>query len=261
MLSASTLKLIAILLLVLSVFIFFGAKILLYAEYYLVGLIVFIVASILLVFGKLIFNESRKLRLREEYKPVSRNEVPDVLYLRAFSDDKKTAEFGVGYFDMSTSEEALVTVLKKIGHVFTIGNPNDVLPEIGAKRVYVSDKQWKHRVTRYMKEAKLVVMRLGVSNGIRWEIEQAFKTVKPTHLVFLVPTSESYDEFCKNYSSFISSPLEEVNIEHHIEGGRFGALIYFKPEWIHQIVLIKGSSEFNMYKYAFRSVFKQLDKD
>ena len=119
---------------------------------------------------------------------------PPVLYLRSFQDD------GVSMFaeastparrllkalSLPTSEEYTATILARIGPLIAIGKPDEPLPELGAARLYVAHDQWQRKVTELMQRAALVVVRVGASPGVLWEIEQALSMLPRQRLVLTV---------------------------------------------------------------------------
>ena len=67
----------------------------------------------------------------------------------------------------------MAEILAHVGPVVAIGKPGEPLPELGAARLYVADDQWQAKVIELMGKAALVVIRLGASPGLLWEIEQS----------------------------------------------------------------------------------------
>jgi TM2 domain-containing membrane protein YozV len=117
---------------------------------------------------------------------------PPVLYLRSFYDD------GVAVIDEGgskimrgitravaprTPEQELAEILGHVGPVVAIGKPGEPLPELGAARLYVSHNQWQQKVSDLMQMATLVVIRIGSSAGVLWEIEQALSRIPRQRLV------------------------------------------------------------------------------
>jgi hypothetical protein len=116
-----------------------------------------------------------------------------VLYLRSFAEDSVTAESrprGLNKFlsALKTEEEQLAAAVAPVGPLVAIGRPGETLPELGALRLYVSDDQWQDVVIRWLKSARLVILRVaGNTEGLRWEISQAARLVPPERLVLLLP--------------------------------------------------------------------------
>ena len=108
-----------------------------------------------------------------------------VVYLRSFSDDGKQINLrGVVH---NGEEESLAGVLHAIGPVIAIGKPGEFLPETGAHRLYVSDEHWMRVAGTMIQEARLILFRAGLSEGILWELERLRKVPDPTRLLLFVP--------------------------------------------------------------------------
>jgi len=86
-----------------------------------------------------------------------------VVYLRSFSDDRPAARLNGG----RTEEEHLAAVLEPVGPFVAVGRPGEPLPELGARRMYLKDAEWKDVVERLIRSAKLVVIRTGNGPGLR----------------------------------------------------------------------------------------------
>ena len=115
------------------------------------------------------------------------------LYLRPFSSDSR-----------SRDEKRLCGILGKFWRVFAIGNPNSVLPNIWAARVYASDEQWKSLVGNLMARAHLIAYRIGDTDGARWELQHLISSYLEKTL-FVAFSKKDYDllvESCADICSF-----------------------------------------------------------
>jgi hypothetical protein len=101
------------------------------------------------------------------------------LYLRSFDDDTTAARLK----GELTEEEHLVRVLSFFGPVIAIGKPGEVLPLAGAQRIYVSDDGWQQQVTALIGRARLVVIRTGLSPGLRWELDAVIEKAPPERIL------------------------------------------------------------------------------
>ncbi|MBR0237643.1 MAG: hypothetical protein IJQ39_06115 [Thermoguttaceae bacterium] len=117
-----------------------------------------------------------------------------ILYLRSFNDDFETNKPLVGA-DFNTEEEILVKSLKNLGMVVAIGRPSEPAPPLGAKRIYVSNDQWQDKVQELSADARLVVLRLGETEGLKWEWEFCLDTIEDiSKLLLIVPASISSNQ-------------------------------------------------------------------
>jgi hypothetical protein len=117
---------------------------------------------------------------------------PPLLYLRSFANDSSAVvdDHGsnaydriVGWVGPPSPEEEMARILQRAGPVVAIGRPGEELPQLGAARLYVADDAWQSAVLALMRQAQMVVIRVGASPGLRWEIEQALRRVPRRRIV------------------------------------------------------------------------------
>ncbi|MFF7505287.1 hypothetical protein ACFZBM_38635 [Streptomyces lavendulae] len=162
-----------------------------------------------------------------------------VLYLRSFEDDSVTkslhllGSYAIG-FQQFTEEQELTLALSPAGPVIAVGQPGEQLPLAGAHRLYM-DEDWQNRVIELMTRARLVVLRLGTTEGVWWEFEQALARVGPERLLLLVPSDpeDAYEHFRQRAHPRISLPAlpdpPALGLWHSPMSVR-GAL-FFGPDW------------------------------
>jgi hypothetical protein len=177
---------------------------------------------------------------------------PPVLYLRPFSSDRKTSRiFGrlfwrlllswhpsasFGYLnEMETEEESLSHVVNEIGPMIAIGRPNEILPRVGAARVYVSREEWQVEVTRLISQAHLVLLHLGETPGFWWEFQQCAACTDRQKLVLLVPFNRwQYNRFREKAEQLLHCILpyyDGIGLR-GVYGSRVKAVIYFDSRGI-----------------------------
>lgn len=119
------------------------------------------------------------------------NKDPYILYLRSFNDDVETDKPQlVDRIAFYTEEEILVVSLKKLGKAVAIGRPGEKAPPLGAKRIYVSDDQWQDKVRELSTDARLVIFRLGETEGLKWEWNYCLDAIEDiSKLLLVVPAS------------------------------------------------------------------------
>ncbi len=120
-----------------------------------------------------------------------------VIYMRSFKDDDaggSTAVFPplrwqMGFLPKTarTEEEVLAGMLNDFGPVVTIGKPEEKLRPLGAARMYVSNQEWQEKASALIRSARMVVLRLGQTEGFWWELEHTIRQVNPHQLIVLVP--------------------------------------------------------------------------
>ncbi|MGE3468751.1 MAG: hypothetical protein AB7O28_00295 [Vicinamibacterales bacterium] len=120
-----------------------------------------------------------------------------VVYLRSFQDDGQMVVRGVTPLPAWMSaivaaasamsiEQELAAILRRVGPVVAIGRPGEPVPDLGAARFYVPHDRWQAAILDLLDRAALVVVRLGTSEGVRWEIDQVLARVPRGQVLFLV---------------------------------------------------------------------------
>jgi TM2 domain-containing membrane protein YozV len=149
------------------------------------------VITVLVVLAWRLWRRSRQYGALGADEAMARDPRPPVLYLRSFADDGEAligaqswwVRLGAIIVTPVTPEQEMADLLDAVGPVVAIGKPGEPLPELGAARLYVSDDQWQAKVQELMKKARLVVVRLGSSPGLLWEIEQTLAHLPRQRLV------------------------------------------------------------------------------
>jgi hypothetical protein len=152
---------------------------------------------------------------RPEIEPIGESDIPRapfVLYLRAFSDDEARenvetplAPFSFVFFSQlvssgRTEEEALADVLSPIGDLIAVRSPQDRhTAPAGAKRLYLAEGEfWKEEVRDLLSEARFVVLAVGSSTGVLWEMFEILARTPTERFAFVVPMDkQEYKRFTK----------------------------------------------------------------
>jgi hypothetical protein len=87
---------------------------------------------------------------------------------------------------LASEEEQLADVIRPFGRLVAIGRPGEDLPTPGAARMYAADEAWQALVNEQMSLARLVIVRLGASGGLLWELRRAREVVDPRRLLLVV---------------------------------------------------------------------------
>lgn len=128
-----------------------------------------------------------EIRKRDQRQPV--------LILRSFNDDSiklekpkwQRSRTEIAY----TFEEMIALQMRVRGPVIAIGAPGEVLPKIGAARSYYTDDTWQEQAEQMVYDASHIVMFIGTTEGLGWEIRR-IATKGMLHKLILVfpPVSE-----------------------------------------------------------------------
>ena len=150
-----------------------------------------------------------------------------ILYLRSFESDRPS---GFGRASVTSDEEQLMKALRSIGKPIAIGRPRESLPQIGAPRVYYSDAEWQEHVLQLVRASRLVVIRTGFGDGLRWEVEQILSIVHPEKLLIVVSTLPSLEAFGSWTRSVIRWPSPGLVFRKPLFAGIYG-FILFDTNW------------------------------
>jgi hypothetical protein len=124
----------------------------------------------------------------------------DIVFLRSFQDDGLSIRArgdSRGIVDRLTMrhrhgyERLLVASMQHFGPVVAIGEPRERLPPMGAFRLYYEDDEWQDAVTRMLSAARFVVLSLGETPSVGWEITKLKEMNLLGRTVFLIPPVDS----------------------------------------------------------------------
>ena len=187
---------------------------------------------------------------------------PDVLYLRSFKVDPSAAgqAFSGGGLTELTEEEQLTEVLKPFGDPVALGRPGESLPTPGAAKLYVSHEEWQPEVIRQMKTAKLVVIWVGNTPGVLWEMRKAREILRPCQLLLLIMMSNKvYDAFRNEAGQALGVSLPKRDSLK--KRGSIRGFFRFSADWTPDFLPLKAprlrQKDFTpLFKYALKPVFE-----
>lgn len=144
---------------------------------------------------------------------------PPIVYLRTFGLDRTPA------INNKTFDEYLFNGLQN-PIVISLADPNEIIPSGGSIKIQSHDESWKEVVKHLLQHARAVIIVLGDTEGLKWEIGQLKKFLIPSQLYIVIPPfyyaslawcnyfgenkeilSEYGDNATKNISHIISLPL------------------------------------------------------
>jgi hypothetical protein len=174
-----------------------------------------------------LYRRARRRALLPANELRKKNPRPIVLYLRSFLDDKikmrARAANGRSWIERVvkvTFEEVVVDHLWRYGPVVAIGKPGDELPPLGAARDYVPDESWQQKVEQMMAQASIIVLVVGRTEGLNWELGKLIELGLIRKLVLLlppVPMSElrtRWDNLCDRVSEMRGMSLpRDIDLE------------------------------------------------
>jgi hypothetical protein len=187
------------------------------------------------------FNRGRKHSTGTAEELLARDHRPLVLYLRSFEEDAAGAEVTVKrFFAWTTEEEQFIEALGTIGPCVAIGRPDEPLPELGAGRLYVGNDGWREKVRDLMSRARLVVLRIGETEGLWWELREAREVLGPQQLILCVPNDRPrYARFQRKIRDHLGLDLPEFPRKQFFQ---MTGLVRFEANWEPHFVVISQPS-------------------
>jgi hypothetical protein len=209
----------------------------------LVGMLTGFIGPILMIVGRRLIRRNAVTVLRNDKRP-------PILYLRSFGSDASLVDRWLDLFYMmlfagryETHEQSLTKALADIGPLIAIGKPNDLIPPIGATRLYVSHDKWQEVVQQLVAASKFVILRLGPTEGFWWELQHVAERCKPSQvLIFLTP-----EDRYRMYQVLVARGPEilKVQLPRHCGNALF---LGFGPKWEPRLYGIYGPSIFAKFR-------------
>jgi hypothetical protein len=154
-----------------------------------INLLGFAVLVGLPIAGRRLFHIGMAIRRMDAIEQLKTDKRPPILYLRSFDDDgipDLTTQI-IPWTPTYTIEMRLAQALSDLGPMVSIGCPGEKLPELGASRFYVSDAEWKDAVLYFIECSSAVVIVVGRTTGVSWEIRTALEAVPAERLLLAFP--------------------------------------------------------------------------
>lgn len=151
--------------------------------------------------GMQLRDRGRRLRLRDARKVLRRPGRPIVLLLRSFGDDELIDPSPVNLIQ-PRYEERLTKVLARLGSVVTVGRPGESFGFSGAARLYVTDARWREAVRYLMGRATAIVIIVGKTEGLWWEIMTVLNAFPRQRLLFFFPYVLDADQPSSSFGRF-----------------------------------------------------------
>ncbi len=140
------------------------------------------------------FRRARRHSLQNVDETLQHDQRPPVLYLRSFLDDRLTMSARTANgrvwaerFSPHTFEEVVCDHLWRYGPVVALGMPGDRLPPLGAVRNYFEGDEWRGGVLELMRKASVIVLALGRTESLQWELERLAASNLLSRTVVVVP--------------------------------------------------------------------------
>lgn len=166
----------------------------------LLNVVTLVAGVVLLVIGGFVVRLARmwarvgaeRLRGRDPRRPV--------LYLRSFEDDDLRLPAVISarrpFLELFAArgsdpfEESIAWQVAPYGPVVAIGRPGRSIQSLGAARELLPDEVWRQGVFERMGAAGAIIVTIGSTDGLRWEIAQLVSGGYLDRTVFVVPPTD-----------------------------------------------------------------------
>ena len=210
--------------------------------------------TILSVGGALFVWTKRKSALRGvDMRQIDRR--PPVLLLRSFDDDMMVFQKGARDNNRAnlhrhgmTFERVIEDYLAPFGPFIAIGRPDEPLSPLGAARDYVPDRTWQGEVEQRLRDASIIVLVIGTSQGLAWEIGRVADLAQLHKLILLFPPAGDVELRWQTLLARDSTAMNPV-LPELIRPNRTLALIYaddLTP------IVVEGERDERSYETALR---------
>ena len=182
------------------------------------------VAALGYLYLKSIFKIKQQLAIEVNQLRAKDNRTP-ILLLRSFEEDFGTVEkkpylkisrIIIDFWPQPIFEHVLIEELWRYGPPVALGRPGEKLPPLGAAREYVVNEDWCQRITNLIEESKLILLIIGNTESVMWEINKIFEMEALNKLIIVFPPCTGQfitDRFyvsVKNKRGIKRSPIADV---------------------------------------------------
>ena len=114
-----------------------------------------------------------------KYGDIVKRDDPFCLYLRSFEDDATGDDVPENWalfnFKFNTYEEKVAKHL--YGKLFvSVGRPGEVLPNLGAIKLYLEGAEWKQKISELISKASMIIVKPSNTAGLHWELEHIIQS-------------------------------------------------------------------------------------
>lgn len=168
------------------------------------------------------------------------------LYLRSFELDKQNIFKNRNAFTRSgllpeKLEKVFCSLIrKKVAVVYSIGDPGTISPTTQeAASIYANDQEWQRAVVRLTEKAEVILLRLGDTEGCKWEVMHCFERGYVGKTIFVV---DDVDDL-RFIESHTHTPLPAHLYEYDFRKASVGLYMDDCNTWHHQILGSKKNIE------------------
>jgi len=153
--------------------------------------------ALLMTLSPIPYDLTRRLWLRRTREIIRRDGRPPVLFLRSWADDqvriraRRTGRHALlerlSFRRWDRFEEIMASALWRYGPVVGLGEPGTRLPPLGAAREFHAEGDWQGAVVGHIDHSALVVMTVGRTESLVWEMRQLKAQNALGRTMFLIP--------------------------------------------------------------------------
>ncbi len=149
-------------------------------------------------------------RLPKYRKPLSIDaETPRPLFLRSFYVDKPYENI-----DYTNAEEFIAPVLSLLGPPIAIDDPRrEKRFGVPIQRIHAQDNNWHVLVERLAARAPLVLLQIGITEGLAWELERLRSLCAPKKVLLVVAGLGQSESGAKVYRVFREHIVTRLGIQ------------------------------------------------
>jgi hypothetical protein len=227
------------------------------------------IGGVFSMIGTFLWKKSKHLKQKKGEEVLKEDKRKPILYLRSFLDDPlasksendsllaKFLTLG-GPQNLSSEEEQISFAINNFGPLIAIGNPSEIIPQLGASRISAEHSEWQDVVTDLIQASQLVILRVGETPGFWWEVMTVLNNKHPQNIAFLLPnTLNKYNEFKKRFESDFSPVLPTDYEPIPIRSQSFSAVLIFDSDWKSSIVYCKERSTW-LFGNGLATDFKEI---
>jgi hypothetical protein len=151
-------------------------------------------------------------------------------------------------------EETLAETVWPYGRLVSLRRPSDDLPEVGALRVEPAADSWQKTISQFVASASRVVMVVGFTEGLRWELAQVGETGLEKLILAFLP--EHPDDAVGTWRQFVPAfaPLAQCSEE----TVRQALTLRFQPDQS-PVFFTAATRSLEAYRLALLSCLVPLD--
>jgi hypothetical protein len=118
-----------------------------------------------------------------------------ILFLRSFGDEKwslaRNYQSQSGIFDFSL-ESRLASYFYNIGPFVAVSSPKIKYPYPGAIKAELDDDEWQDQIIAWMQSSQAIVLMIGTSHWLNWELGQVLTQGYSGKLILLFPEESGF---------------------------------------------------------------------